>query len=573
MSFRPFNSFSDKCFLNYRSRCTAASVCSILLFCICFSTGISAAQIKGENTGQNLTFTFYSPLQKWTPQEIQHLQSFISEIYPVALDVYGAPAFSINVNIRKDTTLQVSGLYDPGTNELTVRNSEQLTTVCHEVLHAFRDDCIILSDVYEEGMVRAAEIEIFNRLEKYRHWDEFHSYFYDYYYETLNKQSIGIHGGSFMQNPTLALLRYHIASYAWAKLLIEDTAFLKNFNDRYRQEYLKDRSVSSDISRLKKIVFEIKHDAEGLPVDAWYSRQGIFNDSPAAGTILFQRINQFDVVLFDRDEAGREVLRQNAPVNWMVYDYRDSLLNSGSGMTGPYGWMDIPAMLPPSYTGMLKVITTTASSGPAFAADTAYRTSGVETGLFGVLASESDLNGEKVSAEAFNTSSGSLSRTIGRFETRVINGAFSFPELDTVRGSIRLSCLLPDGKKYSKVITKDKSRYFVLLRRSDMVVSALNSAEAPEFSTDLGQNYPNPFNPETVITFQIAENSSVSLKLYDVLGREIAELLNSDFGPGEHSYKFDSGVYNLPSGVYIYSLYVTNTMGRSTLSKKMTLAK
>jgi len=70
-----------------------------------------------------------------------------------------------------------------------------------------------------------------------------------------------------------------------------------------------------------------------------------------------------------------------------------------------------------------------------------------------------------------------------------------------------------------------------------------------ETGMDLKNNYPNPFNPETVISYQLPVNSFVTLKVYDVLGREIAELLNEEQRPGK--YKVNLSGKNLASGVYI----------------------
>lgn len=68
----------------------------------------------------------------------------------------------------------------------------------------------------------------------------------------------------------------------------------------------------------------------------------------------------------------------------------------------------------------------------------------------------------------------------------------------------------------------------------------------------LYQNYPNPFNPSTVISFQLSVNSHVTLKVFDVNGREVATLFNSELTPGEHSVVFDAK--GLASGVYFYRL-------------------
>jgi hypothetical protein len=68
----------------------------------------------------------------------------------------------------------------------------------------------------------------------------------------------------------------------------------------------------------------------------------------------------------------------------------------------------------------------------------------------------------------------------------------------------------------------------------------------------LEQNYPNPFSGNTVISFRIPENSFVSLKVYNILGIEIAELAGKRFEPGSHAVEFDSG--KLPKGKYFYRI-------------------
>jgi hypothetical protein len=68
----------------------------------------------------------------------------------------------------------------------------------------------------------------------------------------------------------------------------------------------------------------------------------------------------------------------------------------------------------------------------------------------------------------------------------------------------------------------------------------------------LGQNYPNPFNPTTKISFALPVSSFVSLKVHDILGREVATLVNEDLPAGEYKRTFDGA--NLSSGVYLYQL-------------------
>ncbi|MFA3782216.1 glycoside hydrolase family 2 TIM barrel-domain containing protein [Melioribacteraceae bacterium 4301-Me] len=83
----------------------------------------------------------------------------------------------------------------------------------------------------------------------------------------------------------------------------------------------------------------------------------------------------------------------------------------------------------------------------------------------------------------------------------------------------------------------------------------------------LKQNYPNPFNPSTIIGYQLPNGSFVTLKVYDILGREIVTLINEYKPAGEHKVKFNAA--NLPTGVYFYKF----TAGDKTSVKKMILLK
>lgn len=88
----------------------------------------------------------------------------------------------------------------------------------------------------------------------------------------------------------------------------------------------------------------------------------------------------------------------------------------------------------------------------------------------------------------------------------------------------------------------------------------------------LGQNYPNPFNPATQINFNLAEDSKVTLKIFDVLGREVTTLLNGSMPAGVHNVSFDAT--HLNSGVYFYRIDANGANGtRFTAVKKMMLIK
>jgi hypothetical protein len=84
---------------------------------------------------------------------------------------------------------------------------------------------------------------------------------------------------------------------------------------------------------------------------------------------------------------------------------------------------------------------------------------------------------------------------------------------------------------------------------------------------ELGQNYPNPFNPTTNIKFSLQRENFVSLKIYDITGKEVANLINKNLKPGE--YVMDFNATELSSGVYIYKL----SAGDFISTKKMSLVK
>jgi hypothetical protein len=83
----------------------------------------------------------------------------------------------------------------------------------------------------------------------------------------------------------------------------------------------------------------------------------------------------------------------------------------------------------------------------------------------------------------------------------------------------------------------------------------------------LKQNYPNPFNPITTINYQIKKKGFVTLRIYDMLGKEVATLVNEIKSEGSYFEKFDAS--NLPSGIYIYSLRANDFIQNN----KMTLLK
>ena len=102
---------------------------------------------------------------------------------------------------------------------------------------------------------------------------------------------------------------------------------------------------------------------------------------------------------------------------------------------------------------------------------------------------------------------------------------------------------------------------------SEVITGVVNTNNGIPARFTLSQNFPNPFNPSAMINYQLPVNSHVTLKVYDVLGREVQTLINEDKPAGSYTIKFDVG--SLPSGVYFYRLQA----GSFTQTKKLVVVK
>jgi hypothetical protein len=100
-----------------------------------------------------------------------------------------------------------------------------------------------------------------------------------------------------------------------------------------------------------------------------------------------------------------------------------------------------------------------------------------------------------------------------------------------------------------------------------MVVGVTNKGQETPKNFSLNQNYPNPFNPSTKIDFAIPKSANVEIKVFDILGREVATLMNEFKHAGNYSVEFNGG--NISSGVYFYTL----KSGNFKDTKKMLMIK
>jgi hypothetical protein len=140
------------------------------------------------------------------------------------------------------------------------------------------------------------------------------------------------------------------------------------------------------------------------------------------------------------------------------------------------------------------------------------------------------------------------------------NGGMNWSAVDEgLSGQSVMTLTLQDSSLYSGSLNHGVWRRPL----SEMVTSV--EPEAPEAPREfiLEQNYPNPFNPSTDIRFRITDYGWVTLRVYDVLGREVATLVNERKAPGTYSVLWDAG--RVSTGVYFYRL----TSGGGVATRRM----
>jgi hypothetical protein len=115
--------------------------------------------------------------------------------------------------------------------------------------------------------------------------------------------------------------------------------------------------------------------------------------------------------------------------------------------------------------------------------------------------------------------------------------------------------------------TPGTTRSFVLVSHGHYTQLPLGGDNRERLTYQLFQNYPNPFNPITSIEYSLPEDAFISLKIYDLLGRQVATLVNAKETAGYKLKDFDAT--NLPSGLYFYALRT----GKFSSVKKMTIMK
>jgi hypothetical protein len=147
-----------------------------------------------------------------------------------------------------------------------------------------------------------------------------------------------------------------------------------------------------------------------------------------------------------------------------------------------------------------------------------------------------------------------------------ISTAFAYLAKSGYDGDPTWQGVIPEFNIYNKALSADEV-LFLFQRGPTTAVEERGATTLPkEYS--LLQNYPNPFNPMTTISFSLPKKSRVNLAVYDLLGHEVAKLVDEVKAAGQSSVQFDGA--NLSSGIYICRMTVD---GNQVFARKMTLLK
>jgi len=517
-----------------------------------------AASSPGDTAPHDLVFTFDSPDDPWSETDLTLLRTYVADFYPALKQIYGAPATSDTIDVVRDP---LSGYAGRLVGNAIVLQSLRMDILCHEMVHAFHGPFMLRTSFFEEGMARAAEIEMFDQLPQYVHpWDDAHSFPDDVFYEANNSPGVA---GALL--PPMNLLGYQLSGYAMGKCVLERPSFFRDFNDTLYA--LGHTYVGFQDDVVRSLMATVLPNVEGLAWADWVSKQHILTYILSRGDHLYQQIGDwqhgggrrtFPIWFY---EIARDVEPiTNAPIQWEITDWEGGLLARGTSTTGGSGAIFIDPPVPPGYVGMVRSVAR--AEGPSGAvADTVYRNSGGDdSGVFGVALDEG----------IDSVSIANLDDPAPPLKLPVVRGAFFAPALGPVRGRFEATFHRRDGTSGTRRFNKDASSYLVLLGSPDPTPGGVDPLAAGR-GVVVEQNRPNPFNPFTTISYHVERESRVTIRVFNAGGRLVRTLVDEDQAPGAHETSWDgnlSGGSAAASGVYFYRV---DAVGESVTKKMMVM--
>lgn len=252
------------------------------------------ARANGERIGaptNEIRFTF----EGFSSAQETALRDYLRRAVPVAYNVYGRPAFDIDVTIRLDPELRTiqGGVYDATQNEIRMAPlsgnlAEDSYVLLILVLHAFHDDVAFFYDVWEQGFAGAAATVIQTRSGVAPGYDPIDPgpFYATSVYEPQNQPELG--GPTFYPESDwsgMLVWRVAMARSAWFKCWVEDRDFFRNFNEAYYDSFTDD--LPGNVPALRELAAGVLPQVEGMPFQEWFQRQWVFDTSIRIGKKLF----------------------------------------------------------------------------------------------------------------------------------------------------------------------------------------------------------------------------------------------------------------------------------------------
>ncbi|MBD3174861.1 MAG: hypothetical protein GF320_06760 [Armatimonadia bacterium] len=250
----------------------------------------SVPEAGARQAGGELTFS----VTGFSGANTELLEDLIDQIYPIVKQFYGAPAFAHQVSVELDPALRnfAEGVYDAGTDTiflapLSDNDRNTAFALTRHMLHAMRDDAMLLYDAWEDGHVLAVANLVMASV--YSDWDptlERSEYSLNLY-ELMNRPELGNDSIWETGFPGLIVTRLALSSGAWMKLLVEDPLAMVDFNSAYYAAFDADPDVAGDVPRLKAIMAAIVPAVEGRSFYDWFRLQYALDTSLTVGQRMY----------------------------------------------------------------------------------------------------------------------------------------------------------------------------------------------------------------------------------------------------------------------------------------------
>jgi len=283
-----------------------------------------------------LRFTF----QGFAEADETALSDYLARAVPVAYNVYGRPAFDLDVTVVLDPQLDTlqGGVYDAAANQIRLAPlsgnfAEDSYILLILVLQAFHDDAAFFYDCWEEGFAGAAATVVQTRAGVAPGYDPIDPgpFYATSVYEPQNQADLG---GPTFYPPSgwagMLVWRVAMARSAWFKCWVEDPEFFRRFNEAYYASFTD--TLPGDVPALRVLASQALPAIEGMPFQEWYQRQWVLDTSVRIGPKLFvwnipltqsvALIAEYFYTTFEGDEQPRG---GQARTTYWSYDFRVSL--------------------------------------------------------------------------------------------------------------------------------------------------------------------------------------------------------------------------------------------------------